>query len=71
MEEGEPDRREEGVQSEVAEVEVTEEEEDDFYKDIEKHPVEFLERIGEEQKFDVTFVEVEELSKKVSAFKYF
>ena len=35
---------------------------------LETDPVLFLERIGKEQKFDVTFVEIEEVSKSVSNF---
>ena len=45
--------------------------EDDKAEDevnLETDPVLFLERIGKEQKFDVTFVEIEEVSKSVSYF---
>lgn len=37
-------------------------------EDLLKDPVKFLEFIGEEQGFEVTFVEVEEKSKKVYNF---
>ena len=34
-------------------------------ENLEDNPVHFLESIGKEQRFDVTFVEIEEISKKV------
>ena len=43
------------------------EEEDN--KDLELFPVKFLAKIAKEQRFDVTYVEIEEVSKKVETDK--
>merc|ERR1719391_479833 len=42
----------------------TDDDEEDDNKDLELFPVKFLAKIAKEQRFDVTYVEIEEVSKK-------